>query len=287
MVSHYKRKIDAQKTRHRRVNRRTCLIMTPSKTKTISGADMKQRNEQQLEQGPRIQQGVDISGYEFFSHGETGEAHAIAHRMFDCGNLETGRRLLGEWLVAHNGEGSDWVHLQFHMALFELELGNWQGAYKRFWQEILPIAATTQDALTDAPGLLWRLQITASYGIVLPWQPLRKTALNAMQHCTSGFVQIHNLLALAGAGDSRSIKYSKYVQQGTEHYPVIRKFSQVCVEIANGRFKPANAQLRSLKPELAQLDGSHAQMQLFDQLIVWTGRQCSGFSEATQYPDAA
>jgi hypothetical protein len=177
--------------------------------------------------------------------------------------------------------------MQFHMALFELELGDWQAAYARFWREILPTAATTEDALTDAPGLLWRLQMTAPEGVVLPWQPLRRTALRAMTNCTSEFVQIHNLLALAGAGDSRSLERGWIRYRESAHGRLTRRFSRACIAIAAGAFQQASKQLQAIQSDLAQLDGSHAQLQLFEQLIRRCGRRSSCALQKTGSLDAA
>jgi hypothetical protein len=96
----------------------------------------------------------DISGYTVFSAGDAGAAHVMAHQMLDENQIELGHQLLGEFLENHSGSGSDWVHLHFHMAIFELELNNWSAAYTRFMNEVLPTAATTELALTDAPALL-------------------------------------------------------------------------------------------------------------------------------------
>ena len=116
----------------------------------------------------------DAGGYRIFSHGEMGEAHAFAHRMFDSGQIADGRHGLETWLAGKRGHGSEWLHLQFHLALFELESGDWHRACARFEAEILPAASSGAEALTDAPGLLWRLAIAAPQSVVLPWQPLRR-----------------------------------------------------------------------------------------------------------------
>jgi hypothetical protein len=114
----------------------------------------------------------DTSGYTIFSDGEAGAVHVMAHRALDEQRFEAGHRLLGKWLAEHTGLGSEWVHLQFHMAVFDLALENWDAAYNRFLDEILPVAATTEDALTDAPALLWRLALTAGDPVALPWEAL-------------------------------------------------------------------------------------------------------------------
>ncbi len=101
----------------------------------------------------------DVSGFGVFAYGDAGEAHVMAHRMLDDGRHELGHRLLGAWLEGHTGSGSDWTHLQWHMAVFEIGVGRCKAALARFEKQILPVAALTDDALTDAPAILWRLQL--------------------------------------------------------------------------------------------------------------------------------
>ncbi|MEJ2307903.1 MAG: hypothetical protein P8Y73_12760 [Desulfuromonadales bacterium] len=229
----------------------------------------------------------DIRGYQLFSQGEIGKAHHIAHAMFDAGDITHGHQRLGEFLSQNHGEGSDWVHLQFHMALFELELGEWQAACARFWKELLPTATNSLDALTDAPALLWRLGMTAPEAVVLPWHPLRRTAMTALSHGNSTFVQLHNLLAIAGAGDAVSIENCSPVVATPGEHRLISDFSKFCTAIARRRFGEAGKRLSALRPSLAQLDGSLAQLQLFDELERWIERKIQGQPAGMGYLNAA
>ena len=80
-----------------------------------------------LELMPRTRS-QDVSGFGVFSHGDAGQAHVMAHRMLDEGRHELGHRLLGAWLDGRDGSGSDWTHLQWHMAVFEIAVGKWDAA---------------------------------------------------------------------------------------------------------------------------------------------------------------
>ncbi len=220
---------------------------------------------------------LDISGYAVFSQGEMGAAHTLAHRMFDSGRLQLGHRLLGEWLACHQGRGSDWVHLQFHMTVFELALGDWHGAYGRFLNKVLPTAAFTAEALTDAPALLWRLAISKPEPVVLPWQPLRLTALARIERDLDPFLQIHHLLALAGAGDAATIH--GWLQRG-ERQPVVERFAVACMALAKRVYPQAARLLWALLPDLQQIGGSHTQAQLFGQLACWAEEQHPAASKA-------
>jgi hypothetical protein len=213
---------------------------------------------------------ADISGYRIFSEGDIGHAHAMAHELFDQGLPEQGHRLLGRWLDAHSGQGSDWVHLQFHMAVFELALGRWDRAHQRFIEEVLPTAATTGAALTDGPALMWRLAMSAPTHIALPWRAVAESAKAHMQPDDAEFVQLHHLLAMAGAGDTGSIRSWA---GSTASSSTLRRFGQICEALSQSAYRQAADLLWPLLPDLSQLGGSHAQNGIFRQVASWAGRR--------------
>ncbi len=232
----------------------------------------------------------DISGYTVFSAGEAGAAHMMAHRMLDENRIELGHQLLSEWLEGRTGSGSEWIHLQFHMAVFDLALGDWGATYTRFMDEILPSAATTEEALTDAPALLWRLALTAPEPVELPWQALQRTALARMQRPSDPFVELHNLLALAGAGDLASIE--QWLQTRPADVPsrrerLVERMAVALQAYAARAYQHAATVLQSVVPQLSQVGGSRAQNLLFRQLEESSWRQVSDATFAPLYANIA
>ena len=221
----------------------------------------------------------DSSGYTVFSAGDVGAAHVTAHRMLDENQTELGHQLLGQFLENHSGTGSDWVHLQFHMAIFELATGDWNAAMHRFMDEILPVAAATQDALTDAPALLWRLALTAPSPLDLPWEALRKTALASIHRSTEPFVELHNLLALTGAKDLASIDRwleSRPTAAQSRREQLVAQMAVALRAIVAGSFEYAAIELQRVVPQLPDVGGSRAQNELFRQLETWCWDKADG-----------
>jgi len=232
----------------------------------------------------------DISGYTVFSAGEAGAVHVMAHRMLDENRIELGHQLLNEWLEGRTGSGSEWIHLQFHLAVFDLALGDWGAAHTRFMDEILPAAATTEEALTDAPALLWRLALTAPGPVELPWQALRRTALARMQRSSDPFVELHNLLALAGAGDIASIE--QWLQSRPAGVPsrterLVERMAVALQAYATRAYQHAATVLQSVVPQLRQVGGSRAQNLLFRQLEESSWHQVSDATFAPLYASIA
>jgi len=231
---------------------------------------------------------LDASGYEIFSNGSQGAAHVLAHRMLDTGQYERGRQLLGRWLDDRTGSGSQWVHLQFHLALFEIATGHWDAAHRRYLDHVLPAAERSEDALTDAPALLWRLALSASLGTKLEWEPLRQTALERMRRPSDPFTELHNLLALAGAGDLKSLDtYSNSCAGDSFHMHLVCNLATALSAYGKGHYRRAADLLWSLLPKIAEIGGSRVQIQLFEQLATASWRKAAADRQPSWHAQAA
>lgn len=233
----------------------------------------------------------DAMGCPIFAAGEMGTAHVIAHQLFDESRFAEGRHWLDDWLASHTDSGSEWVHLQFHMVLFELVAGDWTAAYERFMRDILPVAATTDLALTDAPALAWRLALATPMPVDLGWERLRQTALQQIGRSMTPFLELHNLLALAGAGDRESI--DGWLRNARSRS--VRPFAMLLLEdtavalIAwcDGDYGHAARVLNAVLPRLPRIGGSHAQNQLFVEVARVANVRAQAAEIAAAYPIAA
>jgi hypothetical protein len=152
------------------------------------------------------------------------------------------------------------------MAIFELAVGQWDAAFARFEEHILPVAASTDDALTDAPAMLWRLRLYAGRPVVLPWEPVRKTAARKLPRASDPYLALHCILALAGAGDVRTLdRWIKTRPQGTS-FDEDKLLTQLAIGLrafAATDYRLAAGVLHSSAPKVSQLGGSRAQNELF------------------------
>ena len=230
----------------------------------------------------------DVSGYEIFSNGDQGAAHVLAHQMVDTGQYELGRQLLGRWLDDHAGSGSQWVHLHFHMAIFELATGHWEAAHRRYLDHVLPTAESSEGALTDAPALLWRLALSASDGTELEWEPLRRTALKRMRRPSDAFTELHNLLALAGAGDLGSLdKYLNTRTADSFRARLVFKLATALSAYVKGHYHRAADLLWRLLPRIPEIGGSRAQIQLFELMATASSRKAASGDQPSWHAQAA
>jgi len=232
----------------------------------------------------------DVSGYRIFSASEPGEAHVMAHRMLDENRIADGHALLGRWLQGRAGPGSEWIHLQFHMAVFEIALGEWHTAYERFLDEVLPAVAPGEDALTDAPQLLWRLALSAPRGVELPWEEVRQTALTRLEVPSDPFVEMHNLLALAGAGDLENLlRWAREAPRRGDprQRRIVERFAVALTAYVTGRYRYAAKNFADLVPRLSEIGGSRAQNQLFEEIAKSSWRRAADQRNSSTFALAA
>jgi hypothetical protein len=157
--------------------------------------------------------------------------------------------------------------MHWHMGVFELALGEWTAAYARFNEFILP-AVDRGEAATDAPAMLWRLRLNAPRPAPLPWEVVRKYALESLEAEADDFVVLHDLLALAGAGDVPNLDrwLHTHTPRNSESTNVLPRLGQGLRAFANEDYGRAAAVFRENLPRLAAVGGSDAQRQLFDRI---------------------
>lgn len=217
---------------------------------------------------------TDRTGYRYFNDGEPGQAHALAHELLDEGREAEGLSLLGAWLAEHDGAGSEWVHLHWHLAVFEIAAGRLEQAHQRFRERILP-ALPAGEALTDAPSLLWRLWLAGGDALELEWEAVRQAALAHLGQNSDLYVELHNLLALAGARDIPAIDRwldAKYADADTSKACLLLQMAWALRTFANRDYEPAATLLQSVK-RVSRLGGSGAQNLLFECIRAEAARQ--------------
>lgn len=209
----------------------------------------------------------DISGFQVFSGSEIGQAHVMAHQMLDLDRLERGHTLLGAWLDGRRAEGSEWVHIQWHMLVFELAVGDWESAHRRFMKHVLPAGRDTDEAVTDAPAGLWRLALAAPSAVALPWSTVAAPARARVQGERTPYETLHDLLALAGARDAESIsRWVGNAERNRSCDDTLLGFGQAFLALALGDLQTTASRLERVLPGVSTLGGSRAQNTLFEDI---------------------
>ncbi len=201
-----------------------------------------------------------------FDDGERGRVHAQAHDLMDEGRYREAYDVLQPFLADDTSLEPRAVHLQWHLAVVEIALGKLADAKARFERFIMP-AVPASDALTDAPSLMWRLLLSdASSGH--DWRPIAAAARRP-ENPEDPYVELHEALALAGAGDLRSL--DRWLDEQLERASCEKDFTLLRLAwglrcFASQDYGVSERLLADGDRQATRLGGSRAQNEVFKQI---------------------
>ena len=210
--------------------------------------------------------------------------HALAHVMLTDGRFAEGRDFLQRASAPWRGLTSFMrTHNFWHLALFQLELGDDAAALALYDQEVWGIDKTYSQDQVGAVSLLARLEL-AGVALGERWQDLADHLMPRLSDQVQPFLDLQYLYGLARAGRPEADTLLANIRRHAEQAPAASRaaWQQVAVPAAlglrlhaQGLARPAAASwaeaahaLGSAMPRLARIGGSHAQRDLFEQLWI-------------------
>lgn len=216
--------------------------------------------------------------------------HAVAHVL----EMQDRRREGAAWLedsADHWGRGNNFVyHLWWHLALFYIELEDFDRVLALYDEQVR--ADTKSDEYLDicnAASLLWRLE---ERGIEVGnrWSELgQKSAARIGDHLMV-FPDAHFALSLAGEGNAdalaemlRSMRDSAGRPGVTESIIAAEVGVSLCEAIAawyESLYELVVDRLMPVRYQISRVGGSHAQRDMFWQMLIAACLRCGRLKEA-------
>ena len=211
-------------------------------------------------------------------------AHAIAHVLIMQGRLLDGvswlSELSGNWSAANHIVH----HLWWHLALFHTEHGNYDAALDLYDHRLRDLDSPLMQAIPDYyvdiqndVALLQRLELRGTE-VDDRWQPIADLAATRIGNHASPFTSAHGALALAAAGRYqeadelvRSIKAFVAEDKGSlgPRYAIaVLPASEAAIAHRKRDYQQVIDIMMPARRNLWQMGGSHAQRDLFFQLLV-------------------
>jgi hypothetical protein len=191
---------------------------------------------------------------------------ALAHAHFERGNAGPGRAFLEAWLPGYPREAQLHCHLNWHLALWELDAGDPAAALRRYGEAIRPrrSQAAPMPTLADAASFLWRCRLYGATAEPLPWPEVVALAHEAFPQAGFAFADLHAAMAEAGSGDTamagRIAALEKLAAAGTlAAGAVVPTLCRGLMAFAAGDLDAAITHLEAAMPDLSRVGGSHAQ----------------------------
>ncbi len=197
-------------------------------------------------------------------------AHGFAHVCYESGEPDTARAYLSAWLATYPRDGFFYGHLSWHLALCELQAGDWAAAL-RLYQDALTLdrhSGGPQQRMSDATAFLWRSELAGHPRDAAAWRAMHDYANSALPSPGSGLADLHVILAQAVMGDeagidARARQMEDLAREG--RYPsgsYLPALSRGFVAFERGDFSAAIEALAPLAGESERIGGSRAQHDL-------------------------
>ncbi|HEY8741786.1 MAG TPA: hypothetical protein VIU62_01715, partial [Chloroflexota bacterium] len=212
-------------------------------------------------------------------------AHSLAHVFYETNDHSAGLDFLASWMEPYQREAPHHCHFIWHMALFDLTSGNYQGALERFAHGIRS-ADSAISQLPDAASLLWRCRLYGYMQAVLPWDAVQSIINRKAPTPAIPFMAAHAALAYAGAGDLAALEALEQALRdlaakgnalaGSVTAPLTAGIGA----FVRGNYADAILLLAPIIGEIVRIGGTNAQREVFQDTLLEAMLRAGRYDEA-------
>ena len=203
--------------------------------------------------------------------------HAVAHVMEMQDRRRDGiawlRGLQGHWTTANNFR----FHLWWHLALFHLDLEEYDEVLRLYDSEFRSEPTEEYLDICNATSMLWRLE-ERGIDVGDRWKELADVSATRIDGHGLVFPDMHFIMALEAVGDTKSgddmlhSLRATSAQTGVTQAAVIKEVGLALAEAIaawyKGNYKVVVELLLPVRYALHDIGGSHAQRDLFHQILI-------------------
>jgi len=135
-------------------------------------------------------------------------AHVMAHLYYEAGEKVAGLKFLQKWIPDYAKEGLLHCHLNWHMALWQLELGDAEAAMGTYLKAVHPGASWGPpiNVISDGASFLWRSELAGAKRDAKLWQEVAAYGAKNFPAAGLAFADVHRALACAATGDAPGLE---------------------------------------------------------------------------------
>jgi tetratricopeptide (TPR) repeat protein len=217
--------------------------------------------------------------------------HALAHVLLTRGHIDAGAEFLEAMQDTWTGLNSFMVtHLWWHLALFYLSQGRKARVLALYDRYCWGVAKHYSQDQIGAVSLLARMEL-AGIDVGARWRELAEHLAARAHDTVLPFLTLQYVLGLARAGRTEADALLRAVRHAAELAPPFTRevWRQVALPAceglqayAQGDYDAAWLALGRALPRLIEVGGSHAQRDLFDQILIDAAILSGRFAPAQQ-----
>lgn len=197
-------------------------------------------------------------------------AHVRSHVYYEMGETALGLRYLREFMSGYDPEGVMFCHLNWHEALWALELGNMDAMWARVDAAVAPEAGTsspTINVLTDTVAILHRAAMAGEDVAQQRWLSVSRYAEEKFPNLGTAFIDFHAALAHAMAGQQEALERIIANPAGPVG-DLVPELARGFRHLAASEWEAASQSLMKVMADHARFGGSRAQRDLLEQCLM-------------------
>jgi len=199
-------------------------------------------------------------------------AHVKAHVHYEAAEKEAGLRYLQGWIPGYAKEGLLHCHINWHIALWQMELGDNASAMKTYLQGVHPGGSWGPpiNVLTDAAAFLWRAELAGHPRHAELWHEVKQYGNKSFPAAGLAFADVHRALAFAATGDELALETLLGQLREREAAgkllsgPIVPRLAEAFDAFARKDYGRAVALIEPHMAEHERIGGSRAQRRLVD-----------------------
>ena len=212
--------------------------------------------------------------------------HALAHVMLTQGRIDEGIAFLESAQATWTDLNSFMItHLWWHLALFYLSRGRADDALAAYDRQVWAVAKDYSQDQVGAVSLLARLEMDG-IDVGDRWAELAGWLAPRADDVVQPFLSVQYLYGLARAGRPEADRLLAAIERASGHggawADAALPLARGLVAHARGAHGEAAALIAGALPHLIRLGGSHAQRDLFEQILLEANIRAGNLIEAQQ-----
>lgn len=212
--------------------------------------------------------------------------HALAHVLEMQGRVKEGIESLERAAGFLNNYNLFRGHLWWHLALFKLSEARYDEVLELFDREIFPKPSLFYLDIQNGASLLARLEFQGVDVGAARWERLAQASLAGGTQCTLWFTAMHRAMALARTGQlsalNETLDYLQNAGGGSPQAALAHELSVAAAALYQDKPREALERLLLLRGQRGDLGASHAQQDLYDQMMVVAALQLGDWARVRQ-----
>ena len=198
--------------------------------------------------------------------------HGLAHVLEMQGRTDEGIELLEDAARFLNDYNLFRGHLWWHLSLFKFTQGCFDEVLELFDSEIYPKESTFYLDIQNGVSLLARLEFQGVNVGPERWERLAQASLASATQCTLWFTAMHHVMALVRSrresAANATLRYLESAGTNSSQAALACELSRAAAALYQDKPGEALERMLDLRQRHGELGASHAQQDLYDQIMV-------------------